>query len=36
MIAKFYETGVFDVKRGRGNKLVSAAALKDVAVALQE
>lgn len=36
MIAKFEETGSFHVKRGRGRKPVSAAALEDVATALQE
>ena len=36
MIAKFEETGSFDVKRGRGRKPVSAAAVQDVATALQE
>ena len=36
MIAKFEKTGSFDVKRGRGRKPVSAAAVEDVATALQE
>ena len=36
MIAKFKETGSFAVKRGRGRKPVSAAAVEDVATALQE
>ena len=36
MVAKFEETGSFDVKRGRGRKPVSAAAVEDVATALQE
>ena len=35
-IAKFEETGSFDVERGRGRKLVSAAAVEDVATAFQE
>ena len=36
MIAKFEETGSLYVKRGRGRKPVSAAAVEDVATALQE
>ncbi|KMQ82897.1 transposable element tc3 transposase [Lasius niger] len=36
MIAKFEETGSFDVKPGRGRRPVSAAAVEDVATALQE
>ena len=36
IIAKFEETGSFDVKRGRGIQPVSPATVEDVATALQE